>query len=68
MGLGALRGSFFMSTPALLKLTEGNQIVWCVEYAGMRRCHRQDWQAKSLYDCCLDVYRSKLTIDQDSPA
>lgn len=68
MGSGALRGLFFMSTPALLKLTEGNQMVWCVEYAGMRRCHRQDWQAKWLYDYCIDLYGSKLIINQDGPA
>ena len=57
-----------MAKPALLKVLEGDQMVWCVEYAGMRRCHQQDWQAKSLYDHCLDVYRSKLIINQNGPA
>ena len=57
-----------MAKPMMSQIFEDGQWLWCVEYAGMRRYYRQDWQAKSLYDYCLDIYRSKLIIDQDGPA
>ncbi len=57
-----------MAKPMMSQIFEDGQWLWCVEYAGMRRYYRQDWQAKSLYDYCLNIYRSKLIIDQDGPA
>jgi hypothetical protein len=38
------------------RVEDAEGVLWCVSYAGMRRCHRQEWQAQWLYEAALAAY------------
>lgn len=35
--------------------------IWCITYAGMPRYHRQEWQARWLYEVALNAYHAQRT-------
>jgi hypothetical protein len=57
-----------MSKPTMNRIFENGRWLWCVEYAGMRRCHEQDWQAQWQYTYCLRLYQSEQAIDASNDA
>ena len=45
-----------MVEPCLARVAAADGVLWCVTYAGMKRCHRQEWQAQWLYDAAMAAY------------
>jgi hypothetical protein len=45
-----------VSAPVIERVEDAEGVLWCVSYAGMRRCHRQEWQAQWLYEAALAAY------------
>ena len=41
-------------------------MTWVVNYAGMRRFHQQEWQARMIYHYCLDVYQSDIASSKEA--
>jgi hypothetical protein len=47
-----------MAAPTIKRIYQDGDWQWCVEFAGMMRCHRQDWQAVWLYNYFLQISQS----------
>ena len=50
------------------QIKDNGRLLWCVEYAGMRRCYEQDWQAIWLHQLCLDLYLADVEISASKDA
>ena len=48
-----------MPTPTIEKILKDGEWVWEVSYAGTVQYHKQDWQAKCLYEQAVQVYSRK---------
>ena len=57
-----------MAKPVMHQIKDNGRLLWCVEYAGMRRCYEQDWQAIWLHQLCLDLYLADVEIDASRDA
>jgi len=42
------------------RLEDEGGVLYCVTYAGMRRCHRQEWQAQWLYEAAMAAYATEV--------
>lgn len=49
-----------MQPPRLERVLTDDGYVWRIHYAGMVKTHRQDWQAKWMYQQILDAYAADL--------
>ena len=45
-----------MVEPFMERVEDAEGVLWCVTYAGMKRCHRQEWQARWLYEAAVAAY------------
>lgn len=50
-----------MPTPKIEKILKDGEWVWEVSYAGTVQYHKQDWQAKWLYEQAMQVYSKKVS-------
>jgi len=50
-----------MPTPRIEKILKDGEWVWEVSYAGTVQYHKQDWQAKWLYEQALQLYSKKVS-------
>jgi hypothetical protein len=48
-----------MPTPTIEKVFKDGEWVWEVSYAGTVQYHKQDWQAKWLYEQAVQAYSRK---------
>ena len=48
-----------MPTPKIEKVLKDGEWVWEVSYAGTVQYHKQDWQAKWLYEQAVQAYSRK---------
>jgi len=48
-----------MPTPKIEKVLKDGEWVWEVSYAGTVQYHKQDWQAKWLYEQAMQAYSRK---------
>ena len=48
-----------MPTPTIEKVLKDGEWVWEVSYAGTVQYHKQDWQAKWLYEQAVQAYSRK---------
>ena len=48
-----------MPTPKIEKILKNGEWVWEVSYAGTVQYHKQDWQAKWLYEQAVQAYSRK---------
>lgn len=46
--------------PYMERLEDEGGVLYCVTYAGMRRCHRQEWQAQWLYEAAMAAYATEV--------
>lgn len=49
-----------MVEPQIERVEDEDGVMWCVNYAGMRRCHRQEWQAQWLYEAAMAAYATEV--------
>ena len=49
-----------MPTPKIEKVLKDGVWLWEVSYAGTAQYHKQDWQAKWLYEQAVQVYSRKV--------
>ena len=50
-----------MPTPKIEKVLKDGVWLWEVSYAGTAQYHKQDWQAKWLYEQAVQVYSRKVS-------
>jgi len=50
-----------MPTPKIEKVLKDGVWLWEVSYAGTVRYHKQDWQAKWVYEQAVQVYSRKVS-------
>ena len=50
-----------MPTPKIDKILKNGEWVWEVSYAGTVQYHKQDWQAKWLYEQAVQAYSRKVS-------
>lgn len=50
-----------MPTPTIEKVLKDGEWVWEVSYAGTVQYHKQDWQAKWLYEQAVQAYSRKVS-------
>ncbi len=50
-----------MPTPKIEKILKDGEWVWEVSYAGTVQYHKQDWQAKWLYEQAVQAYSRKVS-------
>ena len=50
-----------MPTPKIEKVLKDGVWLWEVSYAGTVQYHKQDWQAKWLYEQALQAYSRKVS-------
>ncbi len=50
-----------MPTPTIEKVLKDGEWVWEVSYAGTVQYHKQDWQAKWLYEQAVQAYSKKVS-------
>ena len=50
-----------MPTPKIDKVLKDGEWVWEVSYAGTVQYHKQDWQAKWLYEQAVQAYSKKVS-------
>jgi hypothetical protein len=50
-----------MPTPTIEKILKDGEWVWEVSYAGTAQYHKQDWQAKWLYEQAVQLYSKKVS-------
>ncbi len=50
-----------MPTPKIEKVLKDGVWLWEVSYAGTVQYHKQDWQAKWLYEQAVQAYSKKVS-------
>lgn len=55
-----------MPAPTIERLQTPQGVLWRVTYAGMVRCHQQDWQAWCWYEMACAAYAARTVFSTPS--